>query len=771
MPDMNHEPGGRVIQLQQTSQTFIGKYRRNRKLQSCEPCRKSKLACDHKVPCGRCIRRRCVDKCFYHPNPLTRNRQTTSDTLPTPSNSPTSVGSSHRLVQSVELPHSPKTGDAVRFVCREAPAVHRASSAPPLHHRHGHEFVHSEKHSFLGSTSVTSMLTEDLEKLGVPSVDLQAFSAQSVAISYDRITKGCEVLAFLKNSSMVNQFVNCFYGTWEGDVAFCIEPIMKMWLMDLGRFHETVLKNQNPDKIRQLCELIWHNTQSPLVYNGKTSPKEWMALSTGANLRWDVIGLIACYVAGAAAAGDRSKRLLEEYKTTREAVMSSMVEIAATCLTFCRECEILDDTFLWLTGEYYGLISFVKGDVSSAVYRAGAELASTFLAMGLHQDIRANARVPPFLAQLRKQVRMVTYSGEISVSAFLGRPPRLSYRYINLDTAYDFSNDETLVDESEFAANVSKLIEGGYNSDGRHRAITFWKVWVPFAILREQILELALGNLPADEVLRRADEIQQKAKEQWANVPARYAKCREGELLVGAKKAGVTLYGHMLRQGTQANEFILQRVRFQKAGASAEGLIKVAQQMFKDIIRISEDPELTKISSINTNYMVAIHGLRCAAVLAVELLRQEQLPVYPKEPLLPRSQTIQDLSVFVSRLDLILKVELLQGTFPLCEQGRKVLTRILDKILSPPSAGDRACQLSHTDGHQHAHPQPEINHFQDGMVPNDGGDYLSHSSFTVMDDFNFAIDAPYLGPDHDFRQWLENMDWTQTLGSPSQALR
>lgn len=100
------------------------------------------------------------------------------------------------------------------------------------------------------------MLTEDLEKLGVPSVDLQAFSAQSVAISYDRITKGCEVLAFLKNNSMVNQFIDCFYGTWEGDFAFCIEPIMKMWLMDLWRFHGAVLKNQNPGKVRQLCELI-----------------------------------------------------------------------------------------------------------------------------------------------------------------------------------------------------------------------------------------------------------------------------------------------------------------------------------------------------------------------------------------------------------------------------------------------------------------------------------------------------------------------------------
>ncbi|KAK8855402.1 hypothetical protein PGQ11_011314 [Apiospora arundinis] len=761
MPNMNHEPGGQVVQLEQTSQTFIGKYRRNRKLQSCEPCRKSKLACDHSVPCGRCIRRRCVDKCFYHPNPLTRNRQTVSRTEPVSSvSSSSSTGSSNRLVQSIEAPPSPKHGRSARFVCKEAPAVHRASSAPLLYH--GHEVVHNDEQSFLGSTSVTSMLTEDLEKLGVPSVDLQPFPAQNVAISYDRITKGCEVLAFLKNDSMINQFINCFYAAWEGDGAFCIEPIMKMWLMELWRFHGDVLKSQNRDKIRQLCELIWRNTQSPLVYNGKTSPKQWISLFTGVNIRWDVIGLIACYVASAAVTtGDNSKRLLEEYHTTREAVMSSMCDIAATCLTFCRECEILDDTFLWFEAEYYGLISFAKGDVNTTVYRAGAEVCSTFLAMGLHQDIRANARVPPFLAQIRKQVRIIIYTCEISISVFLGRPPRLSYRYINLKT-YDFTNAETLVEESDAAADLSKLFEFSYCSNSRARASTFWKVWIAFAVLREHILELALGNLPADEVLRRADEIQQKSKETWSKVPALYAKCRDEELLVGAKKTGVTLYGHILRQSTQANEFLLQRVRFQKAGASAEGLIKVAQQMFKDIIHLSEDPELTKISAVNTNHMVAIHGLRCAAVLAVELLRQEQLPVYPKEPLLPRSQTIQDLSVFVSRLDLILKVELLQGLFSVCEQGRKVLTRILDKILSPPNAVDRQCQPCHT-GHQQAHQQSELEMFQPGIVSNDAGDYLGHNSFPFMDDFNFAIDAPYLGPDHDFRQWLENMDWTQTL--------
>ena len=35
--------------------------------------RKSKLRCDHVVPkCSRCVRRKCAEKCVYHPNPLTK---------------------------------------------------------------------------------------------------------------------------------------------------------------------------------------------------------------------------------------------------------------------------------------------------------------------------------------------------------------------------------------------------------------------------------------------------------------------------------------------------------------------------------------------------------------------------------------------------------------------------------------------------------------------------------------------------------------------------
>lgn len=45
--------------------------RKNGKPQSCEPCRKSKLACDHAIPCGRCARLQRSAQCIYDPSPTT----------------------------------------------------------------------------------------------------------------------------------------------------------------------------------------------------------------------------------------------------------------------------------------------------------------------------------------------------------------------------------------------------------------------------------------------------------------------------------------------------------------------------------------------------------------------------------------------------------------------------------------------------------------------------------------------------------------------------
>lgn len=112
-----------------------------------------------------------------------------------------------------------------------------------------------------------------------------------------------------------------------------------------------------------------------------------------------------------------------------------------------------------------------------------------------------------------------------------------------------------------------------------------------------------------------------------------------------------------------------------------------------------------------------MHGLPAAGVLAIELLKQEQTRIYTQD-LLPRSETIQEISVLISALG---SIEPGEGNFAICNQGRKALKRIIDQILSPT-------------------PLP----------------VLGSADPPALDDMDLFFPT---GNDADFLQWLENVEW------------
>lgn len=119
---------------------------------------------------------------------------------------------------------------------------------------------------------------------------------------------------------------------------------------------------------------------------------------------------------------------------------------------------------------------------------------------------------------------------------------------------------------------------------------------------------------------------------------------------------------------------------------------------------------------------MAEHGLPAAGVLAIELLKQEQSRTYTPD-ILPRSETIQDLSVFISALTTVPAGE---GNFSICQQGRRALKKILDQILAP------------------SHPPVEGSSEQPPM----------------FDDMSLYFPT---GNDADFLQWLDNFEWDKSM--------
>ncbi|KAH8200698.1 hypothetical protein TruAng_005162 [Truncatella angustata] len=593
----------------------------------------------------------------------------------------------------------------------------------------------------LGITSYSSMITESLVKLGLPLTESKPTVAMNLTVSNDQIARGSQALSLLRNRPLIEKCYRLLHESIEGPCAAARPLIMNEWLAKLWQFHGDALWSQDQGDIRELCRLLHRNSQTSMKIDGTTTPLQWTRLGTGTNIKWETIGVIISGVAIFVMNAKDTDSVFKEHNIDRMTLCKQMLEGAEICLGLCREAGVLNDVFVWLLQDIFAVCECIGGAAGNyASYRYLAEVSSAAIVLGLHQEIKADRRTPFFLAELRKRLRALIYAGEIGQAAFLGRPPRVSYRHWNLDPPLDLTDSQLLIEtQYERATTLANLDAKGYNQDGEIRYPTWLRAILPMVKRKEEIMDLALGDLSREEILHRAEVIQRKMDEHIATIPEFISNGKT------SKSKGDSTLDHIFRNTLQyfghSYKCILQRVLMRRAGVGSTELVLAARQTLQMFMATSDDKALTD--------MLVLHGVRSSVILAVELLKQEQLAVYPKDPLLPRSQTIQDLSVFVAKLSSITPF---QGAVDLCAQGRRVVSQILDKILSPPNnsasrpAPVNVC-VEETD--EFAHELAQIAPTPDSPL--------------VMDDLTFDLDPAHFGSDREFAQWLENVDWEQPV--------
>lgn len=296
-----------------------------------------------------------------------------------------------------------------------------------------------------------------------------------------------------------------------------------------------------------------------------------------------------------------------------------------------------------------------------------------------------------------------------------------------------------------------------------------------FITLREDVVDLALGSYSHEEIISRAKSIQEKFDMHVASLPAWLRKLYTEPLELmerrNLKPLQLVRIG-ALRTGSQAIEILLQRVLIRKTGASSERLTLAARRVFRDVLQLTSRHDFAALFQASYNAYLYGHGLRSAAVVAVELLKQEMLPAYPVEPLLPRSETIQDLAIFAARLA---TVEPNDVSSNLCKQGNRVITKILDRILSPEGARqtvEKSCDHDSAQTRQASSVDDQIpgslaGHTSSDVSVNVVGPPLNPMVVGMSDmpgygmmDIGIGIEAPMsLGQDIDFVRWLDGMDW------------
>ncbi|KAF2157762.1 hypothetical protein K461DRAFT_264616 [Myriangium duriaei CBS 260.36] len=741
-------------------------YRRNGKPFSCEPCRRGKLKCGHELPtCSRCLRRGKARDCIYHPAPMTKTRDSpvgiqkeSRTTTPTAMRSNTAPQLKNLTFIPPPLPAqhtqpsqpSPaqdafplnghgrfrSAGSVPLAANNSSSSVSPSITSRPTPHSgqtRGIEIM-KDKTGFLGSSAFSAIFTENKRSLGIVDDEPDRSSSPS-PVSAEKVHQGAEVLSLLRDMNVFTIFLQRWFEF--ADSITMIRPMYACWIEGIKENFGDMLSNyKNVTDLYSLSELVWRNTQQSVPMDGNTTPLQWGRLHTGQNLRWETVGalysvcvIVAIDLSEWDPAFNKAKTIAKDRYDLTEKLRTAM----ETCLSFSRECESITDLYVCVLFESVLILESIRGDTHFQAWVRIGEVINTCIHLGLHQEKHQDENTPFLVNEIRIRLFDILYGHDKSLSTFLGRPPRLSHRYCVLQLPLDLSDEEMMLEGPDLQRALDSL-DNGWNTHGRFYRSTWRRVWAAHAQLREDILEIALGT-NNQNLLERGEQIRENIRRIDETLPDFIkvsvldvlAHCQNSHHPVIAKWERGRVQGNVLhlvsiKSGMLHTSLLLEKALINrlKSGTTV-ALIQHARLLLSYMLAVSAKRDFLSVFQLDLTFMIAFHGIPAAGILAVELLKQEKTQQYTPD-VLPRSETIQDLSVFISALAAVEPNAVGGGNYAICNKAKKVLKQVMDKILSPRPA---------TSG-----PEPDP---------------------AIYDDSNMYF--PQHGSDADFLNWLENIEW------------
>jgi hypothetical protein len=406
----------------------------------------------------------------------------------------------------------------------------------------------------------------------------------------------------------------------------------------------------------------------------------------------------------------------------REALALKCFNASEFCVEFCREHDLMNDLFLWLLYQNTIIYCVMHTAGSYANWQKTGYLTTALLSYGLHNEIKVNDTTPFFISEFRKRLFICAYEDDKYAALFVGRPPRLTRPYCRIQLPLDLNDAQIMSDGPDLEKALLSLDGQGWNQKGVVEYSTFARILASNALITEEILEISLGVLEPDELIRRAADIEARARVVYDSFP-QFLRV-DADHPLDFKRAPVELlFLGITRFAELGHHFVIQRTLIKKIGADNTKLLAISREIFQFIMLLTYHRDLLRDFQMDFKIMMCMHGIPAAAVIAVELLHQEQNPTSPSalaNPL-PRSDTIQDLSILVGCLGRIRQ----DKTGVSIERGMMFLKKILDTILSPRPVEVRT---QSTEG--------------------------TAEGFDGFDEGLFQM-----GSDGEFMRWLETMEW------------
>ncbi|CAG8230804.1 unnamed protein product [Penicillium salamii] len=630
--------------------------RRNGQLSSCEPCRTSKLRCDHTSPrCGRCERRSL--RCVYHPAPLTRTSEGIMPKRLRPLREPKHLSNLNRLLNNDET-----------WTQKQA-----SVSAP----------------GFLGQTSYSDVFTDITS--GLSTGRLQVADQNTVPVDPKRINLGAQVLALLENLSFYREVVTIRFNIWKGwtlgwkitNMIFTV--VEEMW--DLYEKEET---DTIPRAVLMSTRLFETHSRNFEV----TSSTTWEEFKKTCSGRWETIGLLFILTGLATDLVSHDHPVFTDTDAMdAKTLATTATAVGDICLQFCDSTGIANDLVSWMLLHQTSLLTIVYGEsgkwsdhyppmISTDIildfrpWRKLGELSTTVFALGLHQDSSTNA--PFFLAELRKRTMVAAFAVDKVLATFLGRPPLISWRYCNIPMPLDLSLEEVFAEPNVRDAAIARLDGAtGWNQAGTLKKGPWARTALITSILREKVLELSL-SWQTENLSERVEELIQESRRLRQGLPDFLQWMPDGDEADISRVEDAFLFELYLE--FLYNDFLLYRTLGQRTHTQPPEIIDTSREVLKALILMVSKIIRCGQAMSGTGWILCLPGLPCAGVLSAELLRQSRSPIRANSSSFPRSEIIQNLTLYASYLDTMIKPH--EGNFRVAQQGQKAIRQVLDQVLS-----------------------------------------------------------------------------------------
>ncbi|PYI11757.1 hypothetical protein BO78DRAFT_302657 [Aspergillus sclerotiicarbonarius CBS 121057] len=622
--------------------------RRNRKPPSCEPCRLSKVRCDHATPiCRRCQSRGNANQCYYHPAPLTGVKERTGR--------PRAAARRGAHRQSLADPDTVAVGD-------QPPAL-------DLSPQTSSKIKDGPDPEFLGSTSYLSVFKETPG--GISRKATRSLYAEFEYWRTEHAYASSRLIRLVSAIGFHREQIEWYHSVSRFTVVPA--PII-MDSLDRVQEHMERAPWDITSNWKELYKDITAATGRPFELSSDMSAAEFYAQFTGQNLRWEFIALIFA-TSGIGVMirypGHHVVELAGE-KMTVEMFMKEMVLAGNACIEISKQFGNVNDLILWARYMHAHLTMEVLGDTSERLYSLFGDLISNIYTIGLHHQ--PSRDVPFFLAETRKRMLAVAHRTDKNLATLMGRPPRLPHQYCDADPPLDLSDEDLFLDGPSINAVLASLDDQGWHREARFMPATIMRMRHGLSILREQVLELSLGKSASDygDRLVKTYDLYQDV---WNRIPSRFqydptcwSSCDVMESLARI----------LIRLDYQFSVLHLQRIRCKENSDAIGGLMDASLQvlsMMMDLTRNYQRHEIQRqFACIYLSY-----GIPAAGILVTELysytLANRLLPAST-----PRSEIIRLLSVLIAWVQ---STELPPSTTAVAtKELTKVISQLLDDTLN-----------------------------------------------------------------------------------------